>query len=180
MSWIIFTFASGIILELCIGRSGILLPVVSLLGFYFTVTFSWKKSIFPYLFATAFVDMAFGRSMPLTMSAIPFVMLLAYFWRMHGNTQERILQFFPGLMIGVNTALLSLLYILLHSLATDCPLNVFPLALIIKVIGLSGVAFPFISLLCDFLAHAMGYKRFAMADHYRNSIDNEHDGWEEI
>lgn len=96
----VITFASAI-LEAALGTSGWSLPLLAAAAFYLSAACGWRQTVFPALAAGAVLDIAFGRTLPVTsLCILPLAIALARFWRKEGNCRSFRLQIIPGVACG--------------------------------------------------------------------------------
>lgn len=101
--WLWLILLSGLLalLEVMLGTRGIAVPAVLLAAFYFAVLRPWKWVLLPFLFLGLFVDLFYIRAFPGHLLMVPLVVLVAQYWRRHGDLRSVLVQCFPGMMIGL-------------------------------------------------------------------------------
>jgi len=161
--WMTFCFVCSIVTELSLGRCGLLVPTTTLCGFYFAVTFEGKRAALPLLAAFIAVDLGFGRPFPIHLLFLPGTLLLAYYWRHHGNLRNAWVQAVPGLVLGVQNAILEYLHSILRCVGkgdfwvpiqfSDWLMTIFFCLLLTPVLVFCG----------DFIASLLGIRKYTSA-----------------
>jgi len=98
--WLTVCGFISMLLELLCGNHGLLVPLLLLSAFYFTITVGWRRTVIPFAVLGAVADLVLGRSLPALICLLPIVMMLALFWRRHGDCAMIPLQVLPGTAVG--------------------------------------------------------------------------------
>ena len=176
--WFIFTSAASIILEVCLGHYGYTIPLTAMTGFYLAVAYTWRKAILCFLVACVLLDLGFGRPFPVSWLMVPYVMLLAQYWRKHGNTKERLLQVLPGLAIGAGAIACVAAYGAMRSFLSETPAEMVSSRMVIQALASSFILLPVLTVFLDSLAKSLGLRRYTSSIHFFFSDDDEND-WQE-
>lgn len=99
--WLILLSGSAVLLEVMLGTRGIAIPGLLLTTFYFAVLRPWKRILFPFLTFGLLVDLLYGRIFPAHLLMVPLIILVAQYWRRHGDLRSMAVQCFPGMMVGL-------------------------------------------------------------------------------
>lgn len=177
--WFIFTNAISVIAEVCLGHYGIVIPFTAMTGFYLTVAYAWRNALFPFLVSCVLLDLGLGRPFPLTWLIVPYVMLIAQYWRQHGNTLDAMLQLIPGLAIGLGALGASLAYTATRSFLSETPGGCFSSRLFIQCLTGSCALMPILTKILDLLAKSLSLKCYGASTHYLIT-DNEENSWQEF
>ena len=159
--WLIFISASSVILEVCLGHFGYTIPLTAMTGFYLTVACTWRKTIICFLAACVLLDLGFGRPFPVSWLLVPYVMLLAQYWRLHGNTTERLLQVLPGIAVGAGAVGCALAYGAMRSFLSETPADSFSPSMVLQALVSSVVLMPILTVLLDAFASSLALRRYA-------------------
>lgn len=176
--WFIFTSAASVILEVCLGHFGLTIPLTALTGFYLAVAYTWRKAILCFLASCVLLDLGFGRPFPVSWLLVPYVMLLAQYWRQHGNTTERLLQVIPGLAIGSGAIACTAAYGAMRSFLSETPADSVSIRMVLQALASSFFLMPILSVLLDSLAWPLALRRYATSLHNVFS-DEDEDSWQE-
>ncbi len=171
--WLILTSALSVIAELCLGHLGIAIPLTAMTGFYLTVAFTWKKSLLLFLASCVLLDLGFGRPFPVSWLLVPYAMLLAQFWRQHGNTSAFLLQFIPGLAIGLGTLATSLAYTATRAFLSETPGEYYASRFAFQNLIGAICLMPFLTRILDSLAKSLSLRCYSTSLHYLMSNDDE-------
>ena len=176
--WLIFTSATSVIMEVCLGHFGFTIPLTAMTGFYVTVAYTWRKSILCFLASCVLLDLGFGRPFPVSWLLVPFVMLLAQYWRQHGNTTERLLQVIPGLAVGAGAIACTTVYGAIRSFLSETPADSVSPRMVLQALLSSFFLMPVLTALLDCLAKPLALRRYATSLHNLFS-DEDEDNWQE-
>ena len=174
--WLIFISATSVILEVCLGHFGLTIPLTALIGFYLAVAYTWRKAILCFLASCVLLDLGFGRPFPVSWLMVPYVMLLAQYWRQHGNTTERLLQVIPGLAIGSGAIASIVAYGAMRSFLSETPAESVSMRMLFQALASSFCLMPVLSVLLDSLAWPLALRRYATSLHNLFS-DEDEDSW---
>jgi len=154
-------------LELCLGLSGIPIPLTTVTAFYFAIISRWKKSLFILIISFVFLDAGFGRTCPSSCLMAPFILFLAALWRFQGNTSMILLQILPGAAIGAFYLISTAIYTTLHALLLEAPLQAFSTALAFKYILGAACSLPVIILALDYIAKKLALRRYCSISRFQ-------------
>ena len=98
--WLCVCTFVAVVLEALLGNSGLPVPLVAIVTFYFTVLLGWKSVFIPAVVAGTLLDLLLSRTFPTALMLFPGVMAVALFWRQHGDCRAISAQALPGLLIG--------------------------------------------------------------------------------
>ncbi len=161
--FIIMAFSMSTAAEVCLAQGRLLVPIVMMTGFYFTVTHSWHRSAIPFLASCIMLDLAFGRHFPFTWLMAPAIMLMASYWRTHGNTEETLVQTIPGLLTGLASFIACSAYSAYSFFALGQRIAIFdPVNLLFYSLG-GALCFPVYAKILDSIAYKLGLGRFSAA-----------------
>ena len=177
--WFIFTCATSVIAEVCLGHYGIVIPLTAMTGFYLTVSFSWRKALIPFLFSCILLDLGLGRPFPLSWLIIPYILLIAHYWRQHGNTMDALLQLIPGLAIGVGALAISLAYTVIRSFLSEIPGACFSSRLFLQCLTGACALMPILTKILDMLAKPLTLKHYGASTHFLIT-DDEENSWQDF
>ena len=177
--WLILTSAISVIAELCLGHFGLAIPLTAMTGFYLTVAYTWKKSILLFLASCVLLDLGFGRPFPVSWLLVPYAMLLAQFWRQHGNTSAFLLQFIPGLAIGLGALATSMAYSATRSFLSETPGDFYPSRFAFHCLASAIVLMPFLTRILDTLAKSLSLRCYSTSLHYLMSNDDDEQEYDE-
>lgn len=99
--WLFWCAFCAALAEIILGNYGTPVPVWGGAAVYFTVVMGWRRAFVPLAFAGTIMDMTLSRSFPVSAIALPAVMVLALFWRRHGDCRAAGLQWIPGALLGL-------------------------------------------------------------------------------
>lgn len=99
--WMTSALLVGAIIELLVGRQGILLPLTAMVCFHFGVMRCFRQALCLGWCAGVALDLAYGRPFPLHLVMIPVIIGLARLWRNYQLTHLLPLQAVPGLFLGL-------------------------------------------------------------------------------
>ena len=176
--WLIFTSAASVILEVCLGHFGFTIPLTAMTGFYLAVAYTWRKAIICFMASCVLLDLGFGRPFPVSWLMVPFVMLLAQYWRQHGNTTERLLQVIPGLAVGAGAIACTTIYGTMRSFLSETPSDSVSTHMVLQALLSSFILMPVLTLLLDSLANPLALRRYASS--IRNLFfDEDENSWQD-
>ena len=176
--WLIFTSATSVILEVCLGHRGYTIPLTAMTGFYLAVAYTWRRAIICFLAACILLDLGFGRPLPVSWLLVPYVMLLAQYWRQHGNTTERLLQVLPGVAVGAGAVGTTLAYGTMRSFLSETPADSFSTHMVFQALVSSFVLMPILTVVLDSLAKPLALRRYATSLHTFFSDEDDY-SWQE-
>ena len=99
--WLICCSYVAAIIEWLAGGHALVLPVFLVVAFYFTVLRGWRDVWLVLAVLGTVLDLAFGRSVPVTLMVLVPVQMLAGWWRRLGDCRHWEAQMFPGLGLGL-------------------------------------------------------------------------------
>lgn len=98
--WLYCIGMLAMIAEIIVGNSGFFVPVLALAAFYVCVVFGWRRTLLVFAVLGSFLDLAVGRSVPLQLALLAVALLMAQFWRRHGDCAHPAAQVLPGVILG--------------------------------------------------------------------------------
>ena len=158
--WITCALIAGALLEVLVGRYGVLLPLTAMIAFYFFVMRCWRQALWLSWITGTFVDMSYGRSFPYYLILLPLVLLCARAWKEYQLTHLYVAQVIPGAIIGGMAFFLALLasYMNLADGVSFPFFRYFMLAL--KCTGLVAFGLPLLVCLLETCSKLLGLRRF--------------------
>ena len=161
--WMIFCLVCSTVMELSLGRLGLIVPVTSLCGFYFAVAFDGKRTALPLIAALVAVDLGFARPFPIHLLFLPGILFLAHYWRLHGSVRFAWLQSVPGLLLGGQAAVFEYLHAVVRCLGRGGEVSSPHFIFLFSPIFLSFLLTPILVAMADFLAGLLGIRRYVSA-----------------
>ena len=176
--WFIFTSAASVILEVCLGHLGFIIPLTAMTGFYLAVAYTWRKAIICFMASCILLDLGFARPFPVSWLMVPYVMLFAQYWRQHGNTTERLLQVIPGLAVGSGAVGCTISYGTMRSFLSETPSESVSTHMVLQALLSAFILMPILTALLDSLAKPLALRRYATS--IRNLFtDEDENSWQE-
>jgi len=93
------------LLELLAGSSGIAMPVLAVVGFYFAVLRPWRPLLLPYLAVGVALDLCFARSIAPHVLIMPLALCGGRLWCFSGELKTPLVQAVPGAGVGLLASL---------------------------------------------------------------------------
>ena len=163
-----------LLLELFAAQVGLVVPLVMVAGFYFSVVFTWKKSILWQVLFLVLLDSSLSRPFPCSVIAIPLLQAGATIWRYEGNTNGAMPQLVPGFLLGILSVVIS--WIHLHAMGAGLSFH-----LALQSIVATTLATPLTIRLLDRIARRFGRRQYANVSRYNlnfrknNSFDSDYE-----
>lgn len=110
VSWTMCVLSVSAVLELLLGGSGVLLPLVCLAVFHLSVLRHWGLALLLGWLGGMWVDMVYCRPFPVHLLLVPLMVGLGRIWRSCQMTHSLLVQCLPGLACGTATGMLLLLF----------------------------------------------------------------------
>ncbi len=159
--WIATVLFAAALGELQAGMVGLGVPLVGVCAFYLTVVFGWQATLLPLAVTAACLDVAWGRQGPLSVCLILPMVLLARFWRNHGDCRHGAAQVVPGLIAGGLLLGMGLVVRLLQPGAWHGGEPMPELARYVGMVLGAGAGLPLVCAGLDWLAAGLGLPRYA-------------------
>ncbi len=101
--WIFVLSFGAAVLEAWAGTAGWMAPLLPCALFYLAAAATdWRRILPAALLAGAVLDIAYGRTLPVTaLGILPILLCLARFWRREGNCRTVLIQIVPGAFCGL-------------------------------------------------------------------------------
>ena len=109
---------------------------------------------------------------------VPYLMLLAQYWRQHGNTTEMLLQVIPGLAIGAGAIGCTMAYGITRSFLSETPSESISTRMVFQALVSSFILMPILTVFLDSMARPLALRRYATSIHNLFSDEDEND-WQE-
>lgn len=171
--WIFTGMLTTLCLQVLIGNLHLALPLLPLAAFYYAVPYGRSRTALVGLPLAGLLDaLLLERAMPCTLAA-GGALLLARFWRRHGNSRLWLVQAAPGAVIGLQSALLELLS---RGFSAGIPVSgqwAHRLLYLAWMALAGGLLMPAAALLLDACAGRLGLPRFSDARRHITGLAHE-------
>ena len=165
--WLLCSIFLALVAEVILGNHGLRVPLFALAAFYVTVVHGWRRPLVWLLLLGTCLDLAYGRSFPASLLALPAVLPVAMFWRRHGDCRHAAAQVLAGAAVGLLSALAAVLGLVLPGARWDAALGGEVILMLVEGALAGGLILPLLCLGLDAVAEAMVFDRYQQVRHGR-------------